>query len=73
MVSKKQRQNFAKNKEMITCECGAVIRKDGRAEHYRSKKHNDYIINKNSHAEEDIALQNNGLCQPIEIPITNEL
>jgi hypothetical protein len=32
-----------KQKEMIVCECGANIRKSGKAEHIRSKKHTDYI------------------------------
>jgi len=32
-----------KQKEMITCDCGAQIRKSGRAEHLRSKKHKDFL------------------------------
>ena len=32
-----------KQKEMTTCDCGAQIRKSGKAEHLRSKKHNDYM------------------------------
>ena len=28
---------------MIICDCGAEIRKSGKAEHDRSKKHQDYI------------------------------
>jgi hypothetical protein len=35
-----------KQKELITCECGAQIRKSGKAEHLRSKKHQD-IMNSN--------------------------
>jgi len=33
-----------KQKEMITCECGSNIRQAGKAEHYRSTKHQDYIL-----------------------------
>jgi hypothetical protein len=33
------------NKQKITCECGCVIRRDGVAEHKRSKKHQD-LLNK---------------------------
>jgi hypothetical protein len=40
-----------KSKELITCECGAEIRKAGRSEHLKSKKHNDYIIANNSQEE----------------------
>jgi len=37
-----------KQKEMITCECGAQIRKSGRAEHLRSKKHKDFMDTSNT-------------------------
>lgn len=33
----------AKQSELITCECGAEIRRAGKAEHCRSKKHQDFI------------------------------
>ena len=36
-----------KQKELITCECGSQIRKSGKIEHCRSKKHQDYIISMN--------------------------
>ena len=35
-------------KEMITCECGAHIRKTGKNEHCKSTKHQDYILSKNT-------------------------
>ena len=34
-------------KGMITCECSAHIRKTSTAEHYNSKKHQDYILSTN--------------------------
>ena len=36
-------QILQNQKQMIMCECGCEIRKSGRSEHCRSKKHNDYI------------------------------
>jgi hypothetical protein len=45
---KNKEKILQKQKEMITCECGAEVRKAGLAEHYRSKKHNDYVISKNN-------------------------
>jgi hypothetical protein len=30
-------------KQVFTCECGSEIRTAGRAEHYRSVKHKNYI------------------------------
>ena len=33
----------AKQSELITCECGAEIRRAGKAEHCRSKKHQDFM------------------------------
>ena len=52
IIRQKDRDRYQKNKEAIlqkakeafTCQCGAEIRKAGRAEHLRSKKHNDYIL-----------------------------
>jgi hypothetical protein len=41
-----------KQKKTFTCECGAEIRKAGRAEHLKSKKHNDYIISNKTEIEE---------------------
>ena len=35
-------------KGMITCECSAHIRKTSKAEHYNSKKHQDYILSTNN-------------------------
>ena len=35
-------------KEMITCECGAHIRKTGNNKHCKSTKHQDYILSKNN-------------------------
>ena len=40
---KNKEKILQKSKEMIMCECGCEIRKSGRVEHCRSKKHNDYI------------------------------
>ena len=34
--------------KMITCECGAHIRKTGKNEHCKSTKHQDYILSKNT-------------------------
>ena len=39
---KNKEKILQKQKEIITCECGAEVRKAGLAEHYRSKKHCDY-------------------------------
>jgi hypothetical protein len=38
-----------KQKEMTTCDCGAQIRKSGKAQHLRSKKHNDYLATVSQH------------------------
>ena len=35
-----------KNKELITCECGSIIQRSGKNEHYSSKKHQDFKPNK---------------------------
>ena len=40
---KNKEKILQKQKVMITCECGAKIRKDGQTEHCRSQKHKDYI------------------------------
>jgi hypothetical protein len=32
-----------KNKELITCECGSIIQRSGKNEHFSSKKHQDFI------------------------------
>ena len=40
---KNKEKILQKQKEIIICDCGAEIRKSGKAEHDRSKKHQDYI------------------------------
>lgn len=40
---KNKEKILQKQKEMVICDCGAEIRKSGRAEHCRSKKHQDYM------------------------------
>ena len=44
---KNKNKILEKQKEMIICECGAEIRKAGKSEHCRSKKHQDYISSTN--------------------------
>lgn len=43
---KNKEKILQRQKEMMTCECGAEVRKAGMAEHCRSKKHNDFMISK---------------------------
>ena len=43
MVSKNKEMIIEKNKELITCECGSIIQKSSKNDHYISKKHQDFI------------------------------
>jgi hypothetical protein len=70
----KNKENILqKHKEIIICECSAEIRKAGRSEHYKSKKHKDYLVSKNLQTEENIILQNDELYDTIYTPISNNL
>jgi len=41
---KDNKERLAKyNKEIITCECGAKITRQGRFQHYKTKKHKSYV------------------------------
>lgn len=48
---KNKEKILQKQNEKFVCECGAEIRKAGRMEHLKSKKHNDYILANNQEAQ----------------------
>jgi hypothetical protein len=42
---KNKEKILKKNREQITCECSCIIRKDGLAEHIKTKKHQKFMNN----------------------------